>query len=222
MDWPLIRRLAEQWRQVADCLLGDFYPLTSYQLSEELWLAWQFDLPEQHKGMVQVFRRAGSHYEAARFRLRNLDPTATYVVTDLDQPTARQDLTGHELLEQRPAGQRPRAPFRPPLQLRGVREGKMSQIRCLNLCSALRQCLQHHLDPRGSVTLRGPRWRLGATAGDRRLQRSAHPGHPGLQNHHAHRLGRHECIQCQQRDVARAGRIKALKVNGQDRLSCRV
>ena len=49
--------------------------------------------------MVQVFRRAGSNYEAARFRLQNLDPTATYVVTDVDQPAAPQELSGHELLE---------------------------------------------------------------------------------------------------------------------------
>ena len=99
VDWALIRRLADQWRQVADCFLGDFYPLTSYQLNEELWLAWQFDLPEQSRGMVQVFRRAGSHYESARFKLRNLNPAATYVVTDLDQPATPQELSGRELLD---------------------------------------------------------------------------------------------------------------------------
>jgi alpha-galactosidase len=84
---------------VADCFLGDFYPLSSYQLNEELWLAWQFDRPEQRKGMVQVFRRAGSNYEAARFRLQNLDPAASYVVIDLDQPAAPRELSGRELLE---------------------------------------------------------------------------------------------------------------------------
>ena len=99
VDWPLIKRLSEQWRQVADCLLGDFYPLTSYQLDEEQWLAWQFDLPEQHKGLVQAFRRGGSSYEAARFRLQNLEPTGSYAVTDLDQPAAAQVLSGRELLE---------------------------------------------------------------------------------------------------------------------------
>ena len=99
VDWAIIRRLTEQWRQVADCFLGDFYPLTAYQLNEELWLAWQFDLPEQHKGMLQVFRRAASNYEAARFKLRNLNPGAIYVVTDLDRPAAPQELSGRELLE---------------------------------------------------------------------------------------------------------------------------
>ncbi len=99
VDWPLIRRLTEQWRKVADCMLGDFYPLSAYQLSEELWLAWQFDLPEARRGMVQVFRRAGSNYESARFKLRNLDLAATYQVTDLDQPSAPQQVSGRELLE---------------------------------------------------------------------------------------------------------------------------
>ena len=84
---------------MADCLLGDFYPLTSYQLNEELWLAWQFDLPDRQRGMVQVFRRAGSNYESARFRLQNLDPAASYVVTDLDQPAAAKEYGGRELLE---------------------------------------------------------------------------------------------------------------------------
>jgi hypothetical protein len=99
VDWALIRRVGEQWRQVADCLLGDFYPLTSYQLNEELWLAWQFDLPERQKGIVQVFRRAGSNYESARFKLRNLNPEACYVVSDLDQPETAKEVSGRELLE---------------------------------------------------------------------------------------------------------------------------
>ena len=98
-DWPLIRQVAEQWRQVADCMLGDFYPLTPYQLNEELWLAWQFDLPERQKGMVQVFRRTQSIYESARFKLHNLNPEARYLVTDLDQPAAAKEFTGRELLQ---------------------------------------------------------------------------------------------------------------------------
>ena len=54
------------------------------------------------------------------------------------------------------------------------------------------------------------RRRLGAAAGDSRLQRSAHPGHPGVPGHHAQRLGRHEDLQRQHRDLARAGDTEAL------------
>jgi alpha-galactosidase len=98
VDWVLIRRLADQWRQVADCFLGDFYPLTSYQLNEELWLAWQFDLPERGQGMVQAFRRAQSFYESARIKLRGLDAQARYLVSDLDRPETSQPFTGEELM----------------------------------------------------------------------------------------------------------------------------
>jgi alpha-galactosidase len=122
VDWALIRRLSEQWREVADCMLGDFYPLTSYQLNEELWLAWQFDLPERQRGMVQVFHRAGSNYESARFRLQNLDPAASYVVTDLDQPAAAKEYSGRDLVER---GLLVNAPVRPHIDLRGVNQGKM-------------------------------------------------------------------------------------------------
>ena len=99
IDWALIRRLSEQWRQVADCMLGDFYPLTTYQLSEELWLAWQFDLPERQKGMIQVFRRADSVYRQADLKLRGLDADKEYAITDLDTNTVTRK-QGRELMEQ--------------------------------------------------------------------------------------------------------------------------
>jgi alpha-galactosidase len=97
-DWALFRRLTEQWREVAGFYLGDFYPLTPYQLDGAGWMAWQFDQPETGQGMVQVFRRDRSDYESARFRLQALEPEARYVVKDLDQPEARQERSGAELM----------------------------------------------------------------------------------------------------------------------------
>jgi alpha-galactosidase len=98
IDWNLYRRLVDQWRQVADCLLGDYYPLTPYSLSEDAWIAWQFDRPEQGDGAVQVFRRAKSIYESARLKLHGLDPAARYEVTDLDVGKPR-TMMGKELQE---------------------------------------------------------------------------------------------------------------------------
>ena len=99
VDWGLIRRLTEQWRRVAPCLLGDFYPLTPYRLDADVWMAWQFDLPEAGEGLIQAFRRDGCAYESARFPLHGLDATARYLVTDLDggPPT---EMMGRELLEE--------------------------------------------------------------------------------------------------------------------------
>jgi len=98
VNWPAIRRLAQQWRQIASCYLGDFYPLTEYQLDPTAWLAWQFDVPERGEGLVQVFRRDRSFYETARFKLGALEPDVRYLVTNLDsgERTAR---TGRELAE---------------------------------------------------------------------------------------------------------------------------
>ena len=98
VDWAMVRRLAEQWRRVAPCFLGDFYPLTSHRLDHDVWMAWQFDLPERGEGMVQAFRRERSAYEIARFTLRGLEADARYVVTNLDAPEPR-ELTGRELME---------------------------------------------------------------------------------------------------------------------------
>ncbi|HEY5912614.1 MAG TPA: alpha-galactosidase [Verrucomicrobiae bacterium] len=97
-DWTLFRRVAEQWRRVAPLYLGDFYPLTPYNLNPALWIAWQFDMPEKGEGMVQAFRRSDSVYESARFKLSGLDPGADYEVSNLDSGEA-QTLSGRELSE---------------------------------------------------------------------------------------------------------------------------
>ena len=80
------------------CYFGDYYPLTAYSLEQTAWMAWQFDLPEKGEGVVQAFRRAESIHEAARFKLRGLDPDAEYVLTNLDSGQS-QTLAGRELLD---------------------------------------------------------------------------------------------------------------------------
>jgi alpha-galactosidase len=98
VDLTGFRRWVGDWRAVADYLLGDFYPLTSYHQADDVWMAWQFDRPDLGGGAVQAFRRAGSPYESARFRLRGLDPEARYRVTDGDRDGAV-ETTGRELME---------------------------------------------------------------------------------------------------------------------------
>ena len=86
IDWAKFRRVADQWRAIAPCYLGDFYPLTPYSLAEDVWIAWQFDRPDLGEGMVQVFRRQESIYESARLHLCGLQPDARYTLTNLDAP----------------------------------------------------------------------------------------------------------------------------------------
>jgi alpha-galactosidase len=83
-DYSRLRKMVAQWRQIAVNYSGDFYPLTPYSLSNHVWMAWQFDRPDQGKGMVQVFRRAENTEETCHFRLRGLTADVTYSVTNFD------------------------------------------------------------------------------------------------------------------------------------------
>lgn len=98
LDYDMIRRVLGQWRRYAECYYGDYYPLTPYSLDRSLWIAWQFDLPEDGRGMVQAFRRDRSVYESARFKLAGLDPEARYAVSNLDSGDTR-TVSGRELIE---------------------------------------------------------------------------------------------------------------------------
>ena len=98
IDYEALRRLVAQWRQVGPYYYGDYYPLTPYRPENDVWMAWQFDRPDEGEGMVQAFRRSESFYETARFRLRGLDPEAGYVVTNL-ATEENTEVSGRELGE---------------------------------------------------------------------------------------------------------------------------
>jgi alpha-galactosidase len=98
LNYELARKLTQQWRQVSPCYLGDYYSLTPYSLEKNVWMAWQFDVPEKGEGMVQAFRRDECGEAKATFKLRGLDPAATYEVTDLDVGTPAK-ISGKSLME---------------------------------------------------------------------------------------------------------------------------
>ena len=84
---------AAQQRAYAECakiapsmLFGDYYPLTPYSLSEDAWIAWQFDRPETGEGCVQAFRRAHNPTPFIMLKLHGLDPSMTYEVENFDNP----------------------------------------------------------------------------------------------------------------------------------------
>ncbi len=98
LDYNLIRKLDAEWRAIAPCYYGDYYPLTPYSVAEDAWLAWQFHLPEAQKGVVQAFRRSQSIFCAAEFILRGLDPEARYEIKNFDAPEKTAVTTGADLM----------------------------------------------------------------------------------------------------------------------------
>jgi alpha-galactosidase len=97
-NWDLARKLLGEWRKIAPCMLGDYYPLTPYSLANDAWIGWQFDRPEEGDGVIQVFRRAESIYRQADLKLRGLDADKSYAITDLDSSTTTRK-QGRELME---------------------------------------------------------------------------------------------------------------------------
>ncbi|HGJ67231.1 TPA: alpha-galactosidase, partial [bacterium] len=98
LDYDSIRRLYGQWREIGKYYTGDFYPLTPYSLENDVWMAWQFNRSDINEGMVQVFRRADSFYESAKFKLHGLDPDANYTIINFDSPD-KISMGGKDLME---------------------------------------------------------------------------------------------------------------------------
>lgn len=95
LDFATLRRLIAQRAEVVRHCYGDYYPLTPYTLENHLWMGWQFH--DGDAGSVQMFRRADSPFEAARFKLFGLNPQARYEVRNLDKEAVV--WTGKELVE---------------------------------------------------------------------------------------------------------------------------
>ncbi len=99
LDYNLLRRMVAEWREIGPCFMGDYYPLTGYSLQEDAWIGWQYDKPEEARGVIQVFRRPESPYEALRVKLRALDPAAKYELKELGRKRPAKTVSGAELME---------------------------------------------------------------------------------------------------------------------------
>ncbi len=108
-DW--LRTMTEQLKRVRQYYYGDYYPLTpcsgkgdcTMEESKEQsaaweWAAWQFNRPEQGDGILQAFRRKKCDDASKTFRLRHLDPSAQYEITNFDMEGST-TLPGKELME---------------------------------------------------------------------------------------------------------------------------
>ena len=94
------KRAYTEWKQIAPIMLeGDYYPLTPYSLSNTVWMAWQYDLPDTGEGYVQAFRRRDDDHSTQTFHLGGLAPIARYELKNLDAEGVTRSL-GKDLMEQ--------------------------------------------------------------------------------------------------------------------------
>jgi alpha-galactosidase len=110
LDYAQFRKLVADWRAIAPLYyLADFYPLTPYNLDADKWIAWQWNSPERDEGAVQAYRRDKSPDPSMVFKLKALNPSATYVVKDLNTGQTATH-TGHELMQTGIAAEIPNQP----------------------------------------------------------------------------------------------------------------
>jgi len=113
-DFPYqwMRDMVAQLKIVRPYYYGDYYPLLPCSANSDCttdpskensaafeWAAWQFNRPEQGDGMVQAFRRDENDEPVRDFRLRGLDPAATYEISNLDTKTPH-SISGKDLMQQ--------------------------------------------------------------------------------------------------------------------------
>ncbi len=84
MPWSAATTRLNELNSIKHLYSSDFYPLTAYSRSDNVWMAWQYDSPELSEGLVQAFRRSGCSAATMTFQLKELVPTAQYRVINLD------------------------------------------------------------------------------------------------------------------------------------------
>lgn len=97
VDW--LHRMFRQLNSVRSYFEGDFYPLLSFSLADDVWSAWQYDRPDLGGGMVLALRRPQSPFSIMKPVLHNLEPDAQYTVNDMDTGKT-QTLSGRVLCQQ--------------------------------------------------------------------------------------------------------------------------
>lgn len=85
--------------KIAPYMLADYYPLTSYSLKLDQWIAWQFNRPEQNDGVIQVFRRGECGSQTIVLHLVGIKPSANYEITNEDVPGSAV-VNGRALIDQ--------------------------------------------------------------------------------------------------------------------------
>lgn len=100
--FPLQRAkaLAAEFRRIRGAFYGDFYPLTPHSTADDVWMAYQFHVPEKDSGIVLAFRRTKCPIPSLRLQMRDLDADSIYELTLSDEQMrrTRKTVRGKELL----------------------------------------------------------------------------------------------------------------------------
>jgi alpha-galactosidase len=83
LDLALARKISNEAKDFSEYYHGDIYPLTSINVDEKQWLAYQCDRPDLGEGMLMAFRRKDAP-TSITLKLRGLKPEVMYEVEEID------------------------------------------------------------------------------------------------------------------------------------------
>ena len=90
------RKSVEEFKRLRPYFYGDYFPLTPYDASDDAWMAYQFDRPENNDGIVLAFRRSPDSQPTVNIKLHGLNPEARYEISYEDYGITKTE-TGKEL-----------------------------------------------------------------------------------------------------------------------------
>jgi len=94
---PDIQKRIQDYKKLRPYFYGDYYPLTSANIRDNAWLAYQLNRPEQDDGIILAFRRNDARNESIEIKLRGLKEDANYELYFEDYNLTLTK-TGHELM----------------------------------------------------------------------------------------------------------------------------
>lgn len=97
-NWATLKSGFDEWASIAHNYFGDFYPLTTWSMSDTDWLAYQYNRPDTDSGLVQAFARDSTPPGSLTVRLRGLLADKRYLIRDLDFPGKTTTYTGAHLM----------------------------------------------------------------------------------------------------------------------------
>ncbi len=95
-----IQNRIQDYKRLRPYFMGDYYPMTeswNFDTSDNSWLSYQLNRPEDKDGIILAFRRSGCENESIQIKPRGLEPDAIYELFYEDYKF-RMNKTGREIM----------------------------------------------------------------------------------------------------------------------------
>ena len=82
--WDLMKQCYNEYNQIREYYYDDYYQLTDYTINANRWNGWEFFDKQSSSGFAQFYCTEKSTELTKTFKLKGLDASKTYKITDFD------------------------------------------------------------------------------------------------------------------------------------------